>query len=172
MPKTRRASTANPSAGTQGSPPGVRPSSMDRADSVFENFSVSGLSRGSNPANHIEAADGPAAVHSAQRQMMTEQLDRLSAVRTPGGGITLALPESEVATLLPTLDATNGTVELTDVLNIIAQNMRGTEFYATGDPVLNRLALQQRATELIAALKEEAAPHDGTVASRQEETTR
>lgn len=102
---------------------------------------------------------------------MTEQLDRLSAVRTPGGGITLALPESEVATLLPTLNATNGTVELTDVLNIIAQNMRGTEFYATGDPVLNRLALQRRATELLAALKEGATPHDETVASRQEGTT-
>jgi hypothetical protein len=172
MPKTRRASNAEASNRTQDSPPGVRPNSMDRADSVFENFSLSEFSRGSKPASHVEAADGPAAVHSAQRQMMTRQLDRLSAVRTPGGGITLALPESEVATLLPTLNATNGTVELIDVLNIIEQNMRGTEFYATGDPVLNRLALQRRATELIAALKDEAAPHDETVASRQEGTTR
>ena len=145
---------------------------MDRADSVFENFSVSGFSGGSKPPSYVEAADGPEAVHYAQRQTMTEQLDRLSAVRAPGRGITLALPESDVATLLPTLNATDGTVELTDVLNVIAQNMRGTEFYATGDPVLNRLALQRRATELIAVLKEGAEPHDETVASWQEGTTR
>lgn len=161
-------SQATPSPALSGSLPST---SMDRADSVFENFSVSGFSRGSKPASYVEAADGPAAVRSAQRRMMTQQLDRLSAVGTPGEGITLAVPESEVTTLLPSLDATNGTVELTDVLNIVAQYMRGTEFYATGHPVLNRLAVQRRATELIAALKDEAAPDDETVESRQEGAT-
>jgi hypothetical protein len=146
--------------------------SMDRADSVFENFSVSGFSRGSKPASYVEGADGPAAVRSAQRRMMTQQLDRLSAAGIRGGGITVALPESDVATLLPSLNANNGTVELTDVLSVIAQYMRGTEFYATGHPVLNRLALQTRASELIAALKEEAAPQEEKVASRQEGATR
>jgi len=145
---------------------------MDRADSVFENFSVSGFSRGFKPASYVEAADGPAAVRSAHRRMMTQQLHRLSAAGIHGGGITVALPESDIATLLPSLNANNGTVELNDVLNVIAQLMRGAEFYATGDPVLNRLALQRRATELIAALKEEAAPHEEKVASRQEGATR
>jgi hypothetical protein len=146
--------------------------SMDRADSVFENFSVSGFSRGSRPASYVEAGDGPAAVHAVQRRMMTRQLDRLGAVGTSGAGITLALPESDVATLVPSLNANNGTVELTDVLNIIARYMRGTEFYATGHPVLSRLDLQTRAAELVAAFKEEVAPLEETGASQPEGGTR
>jgi hypothetical protein len=146
---------------------------MDRADAVFENFSVSGFSSGSKPASYVEAADGPAAVHAAQRRMMTQQLDRLGAVGTSSRGITLALPESDVAALVPSLNANNGTVELTDVLNIIAKYMGGTEFYATGDPVLNRLALQTRAAELIAAFKEEVVvPLEEKGASQPEGDTR
>jgi hypothetical protein len=129
---------------------------MDRADSVFKNFSVSGFPKGSKPASYVDPADGPAAVHSAQRRIMTQQLNRLSAMDAPDGGMTLALPESEVEKLLPSLNAKASTIELSDVLNIIAQHMRGTEFYANGNPVLNRLALRSRARELIAAINQEA----------------
>ncbi len=142
---------------------------MDRADSVFKNFSVSGFPKGSKPASYVDPADGPAAVHSAQRRIMTQQLNRLSAMDSPdGGGMTLALPESAVEKLLPSLNAKASTIELSDVLNIIAQHMRGTEFYANGNPVLNRLALRSRARELIAAMKQEATaapqPQEGKAA--------
>jgi hypothetical protein len=129
---------------------------MDRADAVFKNFSVSRFAKGAKPASHVDPADGPAAVHSAQRRIMTQQLNRLSAMDAPDGGMTLALPESEVGKLLPSLNAKAATIELSDLLKIIAQHMRGTEFYANGNPVLNRLALRSRARELITAINQEA----------------
>jgi len=93
---------------------------------------------------------------------MTQQLNRLSAMDSTGGGLTLALPESEVEKLLPSLNTNASTIELSDVLNIIAQHMRGNEFYASGNPVLNRLALQSRARELMRALTPETVsqPHE------------
>lgn len=90
---------------------------------------------------------------------MTQQLNRLSAMDAPDGGMTLALPESEVERLLPSLNAKAATIELSDVLNIIAQHMRGIEFYANGNPVLNRLALRSRARELISAIKQGGNSH-------------
>jgi hypothetical protein len=129
---------------------------MDRADAVFKNFSVSRFPKGAKPASHVDPAQGPAAVHTAQRQIMTQQLNRLSAMDAPDGGMTLALPESEVKKLLPSLNADAATIELSDVLKIIAQHMRGTEFYANGNPVLNRLALRSRARELITAINQAA----------------
>jgi hypothetical protein len=142
--------------------------SMDRADSAFENFSMSGFPKGSKPASYIDSADGPVAVHSAQRRIMSQQLNRLRATDTSDGGMTLALPESEVEKLLPSLNTKASTIELSDVLNFIAQHMRGTEFYANGNPVLNRLALRSRAQELIAAMKQEATadppPHEAKAA--------
>jgi hypothetical protein len=137
---------------------------MDRADAVFKNFSMSGFPKGSKPASYVDPAEGPAVVHSAQRRIMTQQLNRLSAMDAPDGGITLALPESEVEKLLPSLNAKAATIELSDVLKIIAQHMRGTEFYANGNPVLNRLALRSRARELITAINQGA-----TAAPRQHE---
>src|SRR6266699_737449 len=79
--------------------------SMDKADSVFKNFTVSGFPKDSRPASYVDPAHGPAAVHSAQRRIMTQQLNRLSAMDAPDGGMTLALPESEVEKLLPSLNA-------------------------------------------------------------------
>jgi hypothetical protein len=142
---------------------------MDRADSVFKNFSVSGFPKGSKPASYVDPADGPAAVHSAQRRIITQQLNRLSAMDAPDGGMTLALPESEVEKILPSLNTEAATIELSDVLNIVARQMRGTEFYANGNPVLNRLALRSRARALIAAMKQEATAvpqqHEATAAA-------
>jgi hypothetical protein len=129
---------------------------MDRADAVFKNFSVSKFPKGAKPASHVDPAEGPAAVHSAQRRIMSQQLSRLRAMDAPDGGMTLALPESEVGKLLPSLNSKAATIELSDLLKIIARHMRGTEFYANGNPVLNRLALRSRARELITAINQEA----------------
>lgn len=161
---------ATPSPAPNGSLPAK---SMDRADAVFKNFSVSRFPKGAKPASHVDPAHGPAAVHAAQRQIMTQQLNQLSAMDAPDGGMTLALPESEVKKLLPSLNADAATIELSDVLKIIAQHMRGTEFYANGNPVLNRLALRSRARELITAINQgaTAAPpqHEAKAAPQPEE---
>jgi len=130
--------------------------SMDRAASAFKNFSMSAFPKGSKPAGYVDIADSPAAVHSAQKQIITEELNRLRSVDVPDGGITLALSESAVRKLLPSLNAKASTVELSDVLKVIDQHMRGTEFYANGNPVLNRISLRSRVRELIAAMKPES----------------
>jgi hypothetical protein len=60
--------------------------------------------------------------------------------------------------LLPSLDENSATVELGDVLNVIGRQLKGTEFYANGNPVVARLALQERTRQLIAILQQGDAP--------------
>jgi hypothetical protein len=131
--------------------------SMDKADAAFKHFNASGFPKGAKPPSYVDPADGPAAVRSVQKRIMREQLSRLKAMDAPDVGMTLALPASEVAKLLPSLNSKAATIELSDVVNVIAQHMRGTEFYANGNPVLNRLALRSRARELIAVINQDAA---------------
>jgi hypothetical protein len=129
--------------------------SKDKAEDVFKDFSLSGFAKDAKPASYVNPADGPAAAHVAQRRIITEHLNRLSAQETPSGGMTLALPAAEIEKLLPSLNAKAATIDLGDVLNVIGQQMRGTEFYAAGNPVLNRVALQARARALITAMRQD-----------------
>jgi hypothetical protein len=127
--------------------------SKDDAETAFKDFSVSRFAKGTQPAGYVDPADGPTAVHSAQRRIITQHLNQLSAPDAPDGGMTLALPAAEIEKLLPSLNAEAATIDLTDVLNVIDQHMRGTEFYASGNPVLNRVSLQAQARALIAAMR-------------------
>ena len=88
--------------------------SMKKADTVFKDFSLSRFPDGSKPASYVDPADGPVAVHSAQREIITRQLDTLNAMNT-SGGMTLALPESQIGKLLPSLNAKAATIDLGDV---------------------------------------------------------
>jgi hypothetical protein len=129
--------------------------SRDKAEAAFRDFSMSRFASGARPASYVDPADGPAAVHSAQRRIITQHLDELGGGGAAGpaaGGMTLALPPAQIGKLLPSLDADAATIDLTDVLNVIGQHLRGTEFFASGNPVLNRIALQARARQLIALL--------------------
>jgi hypothetical protein len=77
---------------------------------------------------------------------LVELRDAQPAVR----GMTVALPESQLARLLPSLDLGASTVELDDVLTVLARHLRGWELFAAGNPVLNRVAARSRALDLIA----------------------
>jgi len=137
------------------------PRSVDRADAVFRSFSLSRSPEDTESVSYVNPAEG-ATVQSVQREVMGRQLEKLSATDDANVGMTLALPRSMVEELLPSLNERTSTIELSDVLKIVAQHMRGTEFYASGNPVLNRLALQARAREIVAGIaqKGNGRPHD------------
>ena len=131
--------------------------SLDRAESAFRAFSLSRFPKGAKPAHYVDGADAPTA-HALHREVITQQLNRLSAKDVHNPGLTVALPRSAVAKLLPSLDEGAATLALDDVLRVVGQYLRGTELYADGNPVLNRLALQARAQELVAAVAQLAIP--------------
>jgi hypothetical protein len=135
--------------------------SVDRADSVFRSFSASRFPKGDESASYVNPAKGTTA-QSVQREVIAEQLSRLSAKDTANVGMTLALPRSAVEKLLPSINERTSTLELSDVLQIVTQHLRGTEFYANGNPALNRLALQARAREIVADIAQQAdrPPHE------------
>jgi hypothetical protein len=51
--------------------------------------------------------------------------------------MSVALTPTSVAQLLPSLNAKTGTVGLAELLAALQQNLRGKQFYATGNPTLN-----------------------------------
>jgi hypothetical protein len=121
-----------------------------RAKSAFRNFSASRFA-GQPPANYVPAEGTPAEV---QRKVITQHLNNLSEADTANRAMTLALPEASIRKLLPSFDAQAGTIELSDVITLIAKNMRGTEFYTNGNPTLNRLALQSQVRQIIASIRQ------------------
>ena len=157
----RTRSSHSPQAAPTPVPDGSLPAkSIDSADSAFKNFSLSKFPNGAKSASYVDSPHDPAVVQSAQRAIITHRLNQLSTTSSPTGGIALALPISVVGTLLPSLKEGASTIELSDVLKVIVQHMRGTELYANGNPVLNRLTLRSRAQELVAAVAEQSASPD------------
>jgi hypothetical protein len=51
--------------------------------------------------------------------------------------MSVALTPTSLAQLLPSLNAKTGMVGLTELLAALQQNLRGKQFYATGNPTLN-----------------------------------
>ena len=51
--------------------------------------------------------------------------------------MSVALTPTSLAQLLPSLNAKTGTVGLAELLAALQQNLRGKQFYATGNPTLN-----------------------------------
>jgi hypothetical protein len=137
------------------------PRSVDRADSVFKSFSLSSFPKDTESVSYVNPADG-ATTQSVQREVIGRQLARLRAMDAASVGMTLALPRSMVEELLPSLNEKTSTIELSDVLKVVAQHMRGTEFYASGNPALNRLAVQARAREIVAGIAQAGSrrPHE------------
>lgn len=157
--------SVTPSASTDGLIPAK---SIDRADSVFRAFSVSKLAGDAESASYVSPADGTTA-QSVQRDVIEQQLGRLSATDSANLGMTLALPRSEVEKLLPSINDRTSTLELSDVLKIVRQHLRGTEFYANGNPTLNRLTVQARAREIVADI---AKPSDRPAQAQEDKSAR
>ena len=160
---TRETNSPEPGEATSSTIPDgpLPPRSIDRADAVFRTFSLSRFPKETESANYVNRAEG-ATTQSVQREVIGRQLQRLSATDAANVGMTLALPRSTVGKLLPSLNEKASTIELSDVLKIVSQQMRGTEFYASGNPALNRLALQARAQKIVADIAQQGSrqPHE------------
>jgi hypothetical protein len=131
--------------------------SVDRAKSLFENFTLSKFAKDSIPPNYVPADKKPAATHPAekiqrvqdfQRKKLEQHLHKLTNMDTPNLGMKIALPKEKLKNS-PSYNEKAGTIDLKDLMKLITGNMRGTEFYNKGNPILNRLALRDRVKKLI-----------------------
>lgn len=122
----------------------VPPESRAKAKAAFANFSLSKHAKSAAPTSHVAAGHATAAV---QRQSIAAHVEQLPL----NGAISVALPATQLKVLLPSYDASTGTVSLDDVMNALEQNARGHEFFANGNPTLNRLAIQSQVQDIIAS---------------------
>jgi hypothetical protein len=115
--------------------------SVQHAAKAFKNFSLSRFPKGETPSNYVLHAQAkvPSAVNAVQRKAMAQQVDSLAARPLANPGITVALPDAVIAELLPSFNAAAGTVDLTELLGVLRIRMQGTDFYASGNPTLNRV---------------------------------
>jgi hypothetical protein len=118
--------------------------SLAKAKAAFASFSLSKHAPGATPANHVAPGQSTSAV---QRQSMAVQTAQLP----PNGTLSVALPAAQLKALLPSYDASKGTVSLDDVMSALQQGMGGHEFFANGNPTLNRLAIQSQVQDIIAS---------------------
>jgi hypothetical protein len=72
--------------------------------------------------------------------------------------------------LLPSLDSNANTVDLTELLGALRRNLRGKEFYTSGNPTLNLVvrdfALMSQVQGYINAIKNAGAPVTGKAEAR------
>ena len=144
-PKAEPADISPPASLVPNSARGVnRPlpaKSVQEAVNAFKNFSLSCFAKTSIPPNYVPAAQAksPSVVMTVLRKSMTAQTAKLAANPPGTPGLTVALTAASLRKLLPSLDTTTGTVQLSELLGALKQNLRGTEFYASGNPTLNRV---------------------------------
>lgn len=129
--------------------------SVQKAKDRFKNFSLSKFSNGARPSNYILGPKKPAAVQAAQKELIAQQMTALNNNNGTKSGMTLALPDGTIKKYLPSYDAKAGTIEMSDILNLLTKKMKGTEFYSNGNPTLNRLSLQSQVDEIIRSIKQE-----------------
>jgi hypothetical protein len=136
--------------------------SRQAAMSVFENFNPSRFATDTLPANYVPTEKTAAGVHRVasakqvqefQTRALEQHLRKIRKMETPNRGLTLALSTEMRKKLLPSFNAKTETVDLKEVMNVIEKNMRGTEFFSKGHPVLNRLVLRARAKEILAGMR-------------------
>lgn len=128
----------------------VPAASVAKAKKAFKNFSLSKFAGNGTPSNYVPVGQNPA---EAQRQIISQHLENLTSADLPARGITIALPEDTIKKLLPSFDAKTRTIDLSEVIDLIQQNLRGTEFYANGNPTLNRLAIHSQVQQIIDGIK-------------------
>ncbi len=124
--------------------------SVARAKKAFKGFSLSRFARDATPSNYVAPGQSPAEV---QRQVISKHIDKLKTADGAQRSMTIALPVATIKQLLPSFDTKAGTVDLKDVLSLIQNNMGGTEFYAHGNPTLNRLTVQAQVQQIIDSIK-------------------
>ena len=105
------------------------------------------------PSNFVAAGQSPA---KAQQRIISQHIDNLNNADAPTRAMSIALPDGTIKQLLPSFNAKAGTLDLGEVMSLIQQNTRGTEFYANGNPTLNRLAIQSQVQQIIDSVKQGA----------------
>jgi hypothetical protein len=115
-------------------------------DQAFKSFSLSKFADGAAPANYVARGRNAAQTQQALIAQAIKDSDNLDA---SDSGLTVALPPDTLKQLLPGLNAQGGKAELADVLRLFEQRMSGTEFYANGNPTLNRLAVQSQVQQIM-----------------------
>jgi len=137
--------------------------SVEKASTIFENFSLSKFPKDSLPPNYVHPYKRDASLHHAERtkhvqefqsnkieqhlhklKTMAEQHPHQAGKKMTIRGITVAVRKEKIHKVFPSYDKEKETVVLDDVMELIAKHTRGAEFYADGDPALNRLALLAR----------------------------
>ena len=125
--------------------------SIARAKAAFKNFSLSKFAGTEFPANYVASGQSVAAV---QQQVIQQHVEKLNQQDVPTRSLTVALPPSAIKKLFPSLNQHGGTIDLGEVLTVVEQNTRGTEFYAHGNPTLNRLSIEARVQQMINSVKQ------------------
>jgi hypothetical protein len=124
-----------------------------KAAKVFKHFSLSKYAGNATPPNHVVTAQS---VVSTQRRIISRQITKLGNSTSSVRGMTIALPTASLKQLLPSFNQKTNTVDLNDVIHLIQQNVRGTEFYARGNPTLNRLAVESQLQQILADVTKSA----------------
>jgi hypothetical protein len=142
--------------------------SVQKANKVFENFSLSKFPEGARPSNYVHPYKNDASLSAAERTKHVQDIQKkkieqhLHKLKTAEqneadgkavSGITLALPKDKIGEILPSYNRGKGKVTLDEVMNLIAEYTRGTEFRVKGDPTLNRLAFLQRVDKMRETLR-------------------
>jgi hypothetical protein len=130
----------------------VAAASVAKAKKAFNSFSLSKFAGDALPPHYVAPGQSPA---EAQRRKISQHLDTLKNAVAPTRAMTIALPDATLKELLPSLDTKAGTIDLADVMSLIQKNMGGTEFYANGNPTLNRIAVQAQVQQIIDNIKQD-----------------
>src|SRR5260370_24064894 len=154
-PRQPNASSAMPSGKstvstvTPGRTLGTPIKSIAKAKVAFRNFNLSKFASTSTPPTYVASGENAA---TAQIRVISQNIDNLSAVETSNRAMTVALTSADIAQL-PSFDPQKGTVDLSDRMTWIQKSKSGTEFYARGNPILNRLSVQLAADQIISDIK-------------------
>jgi hypothetical protein len=141
--------------------------SVEKAKKIFENFSLSKFPKDLLPSNYVHPYKRDDSLHHAERtkhvrdfqdNKIEQHIQKLKSMaekhrrKNEGGfavkGIAVALPKASMKKVLPSYSEEKGTVELSDVMDLISKHARGSELYAKGDSTLNRLVLLARIEEI------------------------
>jgi len=122
-----------------------------KAEKAFKSFTLSRFGDKGRPDNY-KAPDEHVTV--AQRRTITAHLKKQSAASKKDGApqraMTLALPLALRKELLPS--HSRNRVNLDEVVNVLTQYMRGRELVTSGDPTLNRLAVQSKISKIFTSI--------------------
>jgi hypothetical protein len=125
--------------------------SIARAASAFKHFSLSKFPQKGVPSNYVPAGKNSVDI---QRKAIRQRLQELSKVPASNRGMTLALSDATIAKHLRSHNSKAATIDLGELISLLTKNMKGTQFYANGNPTFNRLSLQSRLKRVMADIKE------------------